>query len=114
MKKYFLGAAVISLGLMSCKKSEVNVEKVENSDGTVTTTVTEKEHTTTLDSVRINETGNDAKQKLNDAGEKIDEFATDGRTQLKKAGEDVKDAAAKGAEKVEKGAEKIKEDLKKK
>lgn len=97
----FLGAAVISLGLMSCAKSEVKVEKVEN-HGTI---ITEKEHTTTVD---------DAKEKLDEAGKKIDEFATDGRTQLKKAGEDVKDAAAKGAEKVEKGAEKIKEDLKKK
>lgn len=114
MKKYFLIATVISLGLMSCKKSEINVETVENPDGTVTTTTTEKEHSTTLDSVQINSTVDHAKEKLNDAGEKIDEYATDGRTQFKKAGKDLKDAAAKGAEKVEKGAEKFKEDLEKK
>lgn len=114
MKKYFLIASAISLGLMSCKKSEVKIETVENPDGTVTTTRTEKEHSTTLDSVKINATVDQAKEKLNDAGEKIDEYATDGRTQFKKAGKELKDAAAKGAEKVEKGAEKIKEDLDKK
>lgn len=114
MKKYFLIATLISLGIMSCKKSEVKIETIENPDGTVTTTTTEKEHSTTLDSVKINATVDQAKEKLNDAGEKIEEYATDGRTQFKKAGKDVKDAAAKGAEKVEKGAEKIKEHLEKK
>ena len=107
MKQYFLGAAVISLGLMSCTKSEVNVQKVENPDGTVTTTTTEKERTTTLDSVRINATVEDAKEKL-------DAAAKDAGQTFKQAGEDVKDAAAKGAAKVEKGAEKLKEDLEKK
>jgi hypothetical protein len=114
MKQYFFGAAIISLTLLSCTKSEINVEKVENPDGTVTTTTVEKESSTTLDSVKINATVDNAKEKLDKAGNKIDEFATDGRTQLKKAGEDVKDAAAKEAEKVEKGAEKLKEDLRKK
>lgn len=106
MKQYFLGAAVI-LGLMSCKKSEVNVQTVENPDGTVTTTTTERERTTTLDSVRINATVEDAKEKL-------DAAAKDAGQTFKQAGDDVKDAAAKGAEKVEKGAEKLKEDLEKK
>ena len=110
MKQYLLGAAIISLTLLSCTKSEINVKKVENPDGTITTTTVEKESSTTLDSVKINATVDNAKEKLDKAGNKIDEFATDGRTQLKKAGEDVKDAA----EKVEKGAEKLKEDLKKK
>lgn len=114
MKQFFLGAAVICLGLISCKKSEVNVEKVENSDGTVTTTITEREQTTTADSVKINETVDGAKQKLDVAGNKIDAAAKDAGQTLKQAGEDVKDAAAKGAEKVEKGAEKMKEDLRKK
>ncbi|KEY18084.1 hypothetical protein [Kaistella antarctica] len=113
MKKYFLSAAIISLGLMSCTKSEVNVETVENSDGTSTTTTVEKEKTTSFDSVKINATVDQAQQKLNEAGKKIDEYAKDGRTQFKKAGNDIKDAAAKGAEKVEKGAEKIKDDLNK-
>ena len=107
MKQYFLGAAVISLGFMSCKKSEVNVETVENGDGTVTTTTTESQRTTTLDSVAINATIDDAKEKL-------DVAAKDAGQTLKQAGEDVKDAAAKGAEKVEIGAEKIQQDLKKK
>lgn len=104
MKQYFLAAAVISLGLMSCKKSEVNVETVENGDGTVTTTTTETERTTTLDSVSINTTVDNAKEKL-------DVVAKDAGQTLKQAGEDVKDATARGAEKVENGAEKIKEDL---
>lgn len=104
MKLYFLAAAVISLGLMSCKKSEVNVETVENGDGTITTITTETERTTTLDSVSINSTVDNAKEKL-------DVVAKDAGQTLKQAGEDVKDATARGAEKVEKGAEKIKEDL---
>ena len=103
MKNYLLGTAIISLGLLSCKKSEVNVETVENPDGTVTTTTVEKEHSTTLDSVKINATLDNAKEPLDEAGQTF-----------KQAGEDIKDAAAKGAEKVEKGAEKVKEDLKKK
>ena len=103
MKKYFLATAVISLGFISCKKSEVNFETVENADGTVTTTTTEKERSTTLDSVKINATLDNAKEQLDEAGQTF-----------KQAGEDLKDAAAKGAEKVEKGAEKVKEDLKKK
>ena len=86
MKQYFLAAAVISLGLMSCKKSEVNVQKVENPDGTVTTTTTEKERTTSLDSVKINATVDDAKEKLDVAGNKIDAAAKDAGQTLKQAG----------------------------
>lgn len=114
MKKYFLIATVISIGLMSCKKSEVKVETVENPDGSVTTTTVEQERSTTLDSVEINAKVDQAKDKLDEAGNKINAAADDAGRTLKKAGEDVKDAAAKGAEKVENGAEKIKEDLKKK
>lgn len=114
MKPYFLGAAIISLTLLSCTKSEINVKKVENPDGTITTTTVEKESSTTLDSVKINATVDNATEKLDKAGNKIDAAAKDAGKTLKQAGEDVKYAAARGAEKVEKGAEKINEDLKKK
>ena len=114
MKRYFLVAAVISLGLMSCTKSEVKVETTENPDGTVTTTKTEQQKSTYVDSAKVNATVDQAKQKLDQAGNKIDTAVEDAGHTLKRAGEDVKAAAAKGAEKVEKGAEKIKEDLKKK
>lgn len=107
MKKYFLGAAVISLSLISCKKSEMNVETVENSDGTVTTTTVEKERTTTLDSVQID-------QRVDQATEKLNEVADEAGKTFKQAGKDVKAAAVKGAEKVDQETEKIKADLKNK
>lgn len=114
MKKYFLCASIISLGLASCKKSEVRVEAVEHSDGTVSTTTMERHDSVGFDSAKINETVNKAQEKLDKAEEKIDEFAKDGRTQFKKAGKDVKDAAEKSAEKIDKGVDKLKEDLQKK
>lgn len=114
MKKYILATALISVGLMSCKKSETKVLTTENPDGSVTTTTVQTEHTTALDSAKINNTVDQAKEKLNQAGEKLDAAANKAGEKLDKAGEDIKDASAKGAEKVEKGAEKVKEDLKKK
>lgn len=114
MKNYFLIAVTTAVLLVSCKKTETNIETVENADGTITTTTTEKEHSTTLDSAKIDATVDRAKENLNEAGNKIDSAAKEVGHDLKKAGEDVKDAAAKGAEKVEQGAQKLKEDLKKK
>lgn len=114
MKKYLFSAVVISLFLSSCKQSETKVETAENPDGTVTTTTIETNKSTGLDSAKINNTIDKAKEKLNAAGEKIDAAADKAGDKLNKAGDDLKDAAAKGAEKVEKSAEKAKEDLKKK
>ena len=107
MKKYFLATAMISLSMIGCKKSELNVETVENSDGTVTTTTVEKERTTTLDSVQID-------ARVDQATEKFNEVADEAGKTFKQAGEDVKAAAVKGAEKVDQETEKIKADLKKK
>ncbi|KMQ70491.1 hypothetical protein [Chryseobacterium koreense] len=114
MKTFFLAAGFISLSVIACKKSETKIETTENPDGSVTTTTIETEKATTVDTAKINATMDQAKEKLNKAGEKIDEAADHAGEKLKKAGEDLKDVAAKGAEKVEKGAEKVKEDLKKK
>ena len=114
MKKYFLTATILSLFLLSCKQTETKVETAENPDGTVTTTTIETNKSTGLDSVKVNNTIEKAKEKLNAAGEKIDSAAHKAGEKLDKAGENLKDAAARGAEKVEKGAEKAKEDLKKK
>lgn len=110
--KLFLAAGIVFLTLLSCKKSETKIETTENPDGSVTTTTIETEKSSGLDSAKINNTVDKAKDKLNTAGEKIDDAADKAGKKLKEAGKDVKDAAAKGAEKVEKGAEKVKEDLK--
>ena len=114
MKNYMIIAAAVSLALISCKKAEKRTEITENPDGSVTATTVETEKSTSLDSARINETVEKAKERLNSAGEKIDDAADKAGHELRKAGEEVKDAAAKGAEKVEKGAEKVKKDLEKK
>ncbi|AZB21228.1 hypothetical protein EG338_03340 [Kaistella haifensis] len=111
MKNYIIIAAAVSLALISCKKAEKRTEITENPDGSVTATTVETEKSMSLDSARINETVEKAKERLNSAGEKIDDAADKAGHELKKAGEEVKDAAAKGAEKVEKGAEKVKDDL---
>jgi hypothetical protein len=111
--KIFLATGIVFLTLLSCKKSETKIETTENPDGSVTTTTIETDESSGLDSAKINNTVDKAKDKLNTAGEKIDDAADKAGEKLKEAGEDVKDVAAKGAEKVEKGAEKVKEDLKK-
>lgn len=114
MKNFLLAAVVVSVGLVSCKKTETKVETTHDLDGTETTTTIESEDALALDTAKINEKMNDAQVKLDEAERKIDEAADKGKHQLKKAGEDIKHAAEKGAASVEKGARNVKEDLQKK
>ena len=113
MKNYFLAAITMSVLLCSCTKTESYIETTENPDGTISTTTTEKNQTTTFDSVQINETVEQAKDGLTRTGQKIDTAAGKARTQLKKAGEDLKVVAEKGAQKVEIGAKKVQVDINK-
>ncbi len=111
MKKLMI-TGITSLALTACTKTETKIETFENPDGSVTTTVVENEETTGLDTVAITNTVENAKEKLDIAGEKIEKAADKAGTELKKAGEDVKVATKKGAEKVERSADKAEADLK--
>jgi len=136
MKKQILSALMISIVLVSCTKSASKTEKVENPDGTITTTTTTESQTGLgVDTAKINQAKENTQTKIDEAGDKIDNAAENAKNKInttadkakedlnkagkdiktgaQEVGKDVKNAAAKGASKVEEGAKKLKEDLSK-
>ena len=81
MKKYGIMAA-LGLLMASCSQTETKTETIQNADGTTSVKTIETEKTSALDSATIQNTVNTAKEKLNNAGEKLDEAADDVRADL--------------------------------
>jgi TolA-binding protein len=125
MKKNILSGLIAATLVVSCTKSTSKTEKVENPDGSVTTTTTTvSENGIGVDTSKINDVKEKTEVRIDEASRKIDKAAEDAKNKidatadktkenLNQAGEDVKKAAAKGASKVEEGAKKLKEDLSK-
>jgi len=124
MKKQILAATAILAFFISCTKSTTKTEKMENPDGSITTTTVTETKSGLVDSSKVDNAKQDVKNTLDKTGEKIDETAKKTKEELnqvgnnikegaKETGKDVKNAASKGAEKIEEGAKKLKEDLKK-
>ncbi|MDF2933858.1 MAG: hypothetical protein K0R36_3189 [Chryseobacterium sp.] len=123
MKKQIITAFAVSAFIISCTQSTSKTEKVENPDGSVTTTTTTESRTGFVDTAKVDKAKSDVKMTVSKTGEKINEAGKDIKNEAdkvgkdikagaKEVGNDVKDAAAKGAAKVEEGAKKLKEDLK--
>ena len=81
MKKYGIMAA-LGLFMASCSQTETKTETIQNADGTTSVKTIETEKTSALDSATIQNTVSTAKEKLNNAGEKLDEAADDVRADL--------------------------------
>lgn len=81
MKKYGIMAA-LGLLMASCSQTETKTETIQNADGTTSVKTIETEKTSALDSATIQNTVSTAKEKLNNAGEKLDEAADDVRADL--------------------------------
>ena len=135
MKKQILAAFAVSAFFVSCTQSTTKTEKVENPDGSVTTTTVTESHTGIMDSTKIDKAKSNLENTVDKTGEKIDQTAQKTKQNLNEAGKDikteankigkdiksgaqavgkdVKNAAATGAQKIEEGAKKLKEDLKK-
>lgn len=123
MKKQIIVAFAVSALVVSCTQSTTKTEKIENPDGTVTTTTTES-RTGFVDTAKIDKAKSDVKTTVSKTGEKINEAGKDIKSEASEVGKDIKtgaqevskdikNTAAQGAQKVEDAAKKLKEDLKK-
>lgn len=124
MKKHIMAVFAASALIVSCTQSTTKTEKVENPDGSTTTTTVTESHTGFVDTAKVDKAKSDVKMTVSKTGEKINEAGKDIKTEADKVGKDiksgaqevgkdVKNTAAKGAQKIEDAAKKLKEDLKK-
>lgn len=124
MKKHILAAFAASAFIVSCTQSTTKTEKVENPDGSSTTTTVTESHTGFVDTAKVDKAKSDVKTTVSKTGEKINAAGENIKTEASKVGKDiksgaqevgkdVKNTAAKGAQKVEDAAKKLKEDLNK-
>ena len=124
MKKQILASLAASAIIVSCTQSTTKTEKVENPDGSTTTTTVTESSTGFVDTAKVGKAKSDVKNTVNKTGEKINEAGKDIKTEADKVGKDIKsgaqevgkdikNTAATEAQKVEDAAKKLKEDLKK-
>lgn len=124
MKKHIIAAIAVSAFIVSCTQSTSKTEKIENPDGSVTTTTTTESRTGFVDTAKVDKIKSDVKSTVSKTGETINEAGKDIKTEANKVGKDiksgaqevgkdVKNTAAKGAQNIEDAAKKLKEDLKK-
>jgi predicted small secreted protein len=124
MKKQIIAAFAASALIVSCTQSTTKTEKIENPDGSTTTTTVTESSTGFVDTAKVDKAKSDVKNTVSKTGEKINEAGKDIKTEANKVGKDIKsgaqevgkdikNTAATGAQKVEDAAKKLKEDLKK-